>query len=109
MKNPKVFITFDPKLLVMRRFVVYSVLVSSISFGCYGQEFLKRTYHDKNKKDLKEVYQVQDTVSNVLSGRYISYFVNGNVESRGQFRNNETVGVWEFFYENGNLKMRGLL
>lgn len=93
----------------MRRFVVCSILICTISFGCFGQEILRRTYHDKNRKDLKEVYQVQDSISNVLNGRYISYFVNGNVESRGQFRNNETVGVWEFFYETGNLKMRGLL
>ncbi len=93
----------------MRRFVIYSILATGISFSSFGQDFLRRTYHDKNKKDLKEVYQVQDTISNVLNGRYISYFVNGNVESRGQFRNNETVGVWEFFYETGNLKMRGML
>ena len=23
--------------------------------------------------------------------------------------NNETTGVWEFYYETGNLKMRGIL
>ncbi len=108
-KYQQEFITFVSKYLVMRRFVIYSLLVCTISAPSHGQEFLRRTYYDKNKKDLKEVYQVQDSLSNVLHGRYISYFVNGNVESRGQFRNNETVGVWEFFYETGNLKMRGML
>lgn len=66
-------------------------------------------YHDAEKKNLKEVYQVKDTIHNILHGRYISYFLNGNIESKGQFMNNETTGVWEFFYETGNLKMRGIL
>jgi uncharacterized protein len=74
-----------------------------------GQSFTRQTYHDKNKKNLKEVYQVKDTVSNILHGRYLSYYLNGNVESKGQFTNNETTGVWEFFYETGNLRMRGIL
>jgi uncharacterized protein len=74
-----------------------------------AQTFTRQTYHDKNKKNLKEVYQVKDTVRNILHGRYISYYVNGNMESKGQFTNNETTGVWEFFYETGNLRMRGIL
>lgn len=74
-----------------------------------GQSFTRQTYHDKEKKNLKEVYQVKDTVKNIVHGRYISYFVNGNIESKGQFTNNETTGVWEFFYETGNLRMRGIL
>lgn len=70
---------------------------------------MRRTYHDPEKKNLKEVYQVKDTIRNILHGRYISYYLNGNVESKGQFANNETVGVWEFFFETGKLKMRGIL
>jgi antitoxin component YwqK of YwqJK toxin-antitoxin module len=31
------------------------------------------------------------------------------MESKGFFSNNETTGIWEFFYETGNLKMRGAL
>ena len=31
------------------------------------------------------------------------------MDSKGQFMNNETTGVWEFYYETGNLKMRGIL
>ncbi|MEJ1238170.1 hypothetical protein WBG78_08575 [Chryseolinea sp. T2] len=68
-----------------------------------------RTYHDKDEKFIKEVYQVKDTIRNVPHGRYVSYFLNGKVESRGQFTNNETSGVWEFYYETGKLKMRGIL
>jgi uncharacterized protein len=76
---------------------------------CLAQGVTIQTYHDLEKKHLKEVYQVKDTIRKILHGRYISYFLNGNVESKGQFTNNETTGVWEFFYETGNLKMRGIL
>jgi antitoxin component YwqK of YwqJK toxin-antitoxin module len=74
-----------------------------------AQSGIRSTYHDAAKKYVKEVYQVKDTIQNVLHGRYISYFLNGSIESKGQFMNNETTGVWEFFYETGNLKMRGIL
>lgn len=75
----------------------------------FGQGFTRYSYHDPEKKNLKEVYQVKDTISNVLQGKYISYFLNGNIESKGQFQNNETNGVWEFYYVTGKLKMRGAL
>jgi antitoxin component YwqK of YwqJK toxin-antitoxin module len=74
-----------------------------------GQGITRFTYHDADKKHLKEIFQVKDTIRNVLHGRYISYFLNGNTESKGQFVNNETTGVWEFFYETGTVKMRGIL
>jgi antitoxin component YwqK of YwqJK toxin-antitoxin module len=74
-----------------------------------GQGITRFTYHDPGKKSLKEIYQVKDTIQNILNGRYISYYLNGNVESKGQFVNNETAGVWEFYYETGNKRMRGVL
>ncbi len=77
-------------------------------FG-FSQGFTRYVYHDAAKKNVKEIYQVKDTIENVLQGRYISYFLNGNIESKGQFVNNETTGVWEFYFETGNLKMRGIL
>lgn len=79
------------------------------AFAAAGQGVMRQSYHDPEKKNLKELYQVRDTVRNVLHGRYISYYLNGNIESKGQFANNETTGVWEFYYETGNLKMRGIL
>jgi len=74
-----------------------------------AQGFTRYTYHDPEKKNLKEIYIVKDTIRNILHGKYISYFLNGNVESKGQFVNNETSGAWEFYYESGKLKMRGNL
>lgn len=89
--------------------IIYFSLFVAITHEVCAQGFVRETYHDAEKKHRKEVYQVKDTLRNTLHGQYISYFLNGNVESRGQFTNNETTGVWEFFYETGNLKMRGIL
>jgi len=79
-----------------------------MSYGAHAQ-VTRYTYHDKEKKHLKEVYQVKDTINNVLEGKYISYYLNGNIESQGQFANNETVGTWDFYYETGKPKMTGIL
>ncbi|MFY7919344.1 MAG: hypothetical protein ACOVOF_08510 [Chryseotalea sp.] len=65
-----------------------------------AQLFTRRSYHDAEKKYIKEIYQVKDTIKNILHGRYVSYHVNGTLESKGQFTNNETTGVWEFFLLN---------
>ncbi len=91
----------------MRYFVMCWIIVTP--YALLAQGFTRYTYHDPEKKNLKEIYQVKDTIRNVLHGKYISYFLNGNMESKGQFLNNETSGAWEFFYESGNLKMRGTL
>ncbi|HMR58590.1 MAG TPA: toxin-antitoxin system YwqK family antitoxin, partial [Cyclobacteriaceae bacterium] len=85
------------------------VLVFSFLPGLVLAQFKRYTYHDAEKLVTKEIYQVKDTIRNVLHGRYISYFLNGNIESKGQFLNNATSGVWEFYYETGNIKMRGIL
>lgn len=91
----------------MKAWPVLVLVVLSIEALCQG--FTRQTWHDAEKKNLKEVYVVKDTLRNVMHGRYISYFLNGNTESKGFFSNNETTGIWEFFYESGNLKMRGAL
>lgn len=93
----------------MRQSRIVLVLIIIAPLYLYGQGFTRYTYHDTDKKSLKEIFQVKDTIRNILHGRYISYFLNGNMESKGQFMNNETTGVWEFFYETGNMKMRGIL
>jgi antitoxin component YwqK of YwqJK toxin-antitoxin module len=93
--------------------VRYSYLISCFILAGFSQAraqgVMRQTYHDPEKKNLKEVYQVKDTIRNVLHGRYISYYLNGKIESKGQFENNETTGVWEFYFETGKLKMRGIL
>jgi antitoxin component YwqK of YwqJK toxin-antitoxin module len=98
-----------PWRLWLYKLALLCVLMNSCPAALFAQGFTRQAFHDLDKKNLKEVYQVKDTIRNILHGRYISYYLNGNVESKGQFTNNETTGVWEFFYETGNLKMRGIL
>ncbi len=97
------------KTLVVRSFLLIFLFFSAAASQIFAQGFMRQTYHDPEKKNVKEVYQVKDTIKNILHGRYISYYLNGNVESQGQFTDNETSGIWEFFYETGKLKMRGIL
>jgi antitoxin component YwqK of YwqJK toxin-antitoxin module len=91
----------------MRLFAGICVYLSFITLA--AQPVLRKTWHDKERQFVKEIFQVKDTVRNIRNGRYTSYYVNGKVESRGYFENNQTTGIWEFFYESGNLKMRGVL
>lgn len=94
----------------MKHFLqLFVAFLSCVPFALFSQGFTRQTFHDKEKKILKESYTVQDTIRNVLEGNYVSYYLNGKVESKGQFSNNETAGIWEFYYETGTLKMRGIL
>ncbi len=94
--------------IVRRELLLVGFILLPLAYAG-AQTVTRSTYHDAAKQNLKEIYQVKDTISNILQGRYLSYFLNGHIESKGQFVNNETTGVWEFYYETGNLKMRGIL
>ncbi|MEO5603798.1 MAG: hypothetical protein ABIR06_22965 [Cyclobacteriaceae bacterium] len=89
--------------------VTILIVLLAVSPALSAQGVTRQTFHDPDRQKLKEVYQVKDTVRNILHGGYVSYYLNGIVESKGQFTNNETSGKWEFFYETGKLKMRGVL
>jgi uncharacterized protein len=93
----------------VKRTLIIAFFTGSAIGNLFGQGFTRQSFHDAARKNLKEVYQVKDTISNVVHGRYASYYLNGNLESKGQFTNDETTGVWEFYYETGKLKMRGML
>lgn len=93
----------------MKRTTLFVFFVYSSYVNLYSQGFTHQSFHDTAKKNLKESYQVKDTIRNVVHGRYTSYYLNGNIESQGQFTENETTGVWEFYYETGKLRMRGML
>ena len=87
---------------------IATILLLLISITAKAQ-VIRYVYHDEDKSKLKEIYYVKDTISNILQGKYLSYYLNGNLESQGQFINNETVGEWNFYYETGNLKMKGIV
>ena len=112
MRTPVILITFGVLACMLLLVVVNTfgqTQPNAHSAKKVPKEFIRHTYHDKEQKIIKETYQVKDTIRNVPHGRYVSYYLNGKIESRGQFTNNETSGVWEFFYETGKLKMRGIL
>ncbi|MEQ8242526.1 membrane-binding protein [Fulvivirga sp.] len=87
---------------------LYYILFTLISYTSQAQ-VLRYVYHDEDKSKLKEMFYVRDSVSNILEGKYLSYYINGNIESEGQFKNNETYGEWNFYYETGKLKMKGVV
>ncbi|MCZ8216645.1 MAG: toxin-antitoxin system YwqK family antitoxin [Cyclobacteriaceae bacterium] len=93
----------------MRLIILLLILNITLQQSALAQLYNRTSYHDLEKRHIKEFYQVKDTVKNILHGRYISFYLNGHPESKGQFINNETSGVWEFFYETGNIRMRGIL
>lgn len=96
--------------MILRILVLIALLIlTGLSAKVLGQGATRQTYHDAQRTHLKEVYQVKDTIRNLPHGLYVSYYLSGQVESRGQFTNNETSGVWDFYYETGKLKMRGIL
>lgn len=39
-----------------------------------------------------------------FEGRLTEYYPNGKVRTKGYYHNNEKIGLWEFYYPNGNLK-----
>ena len=92
----------------MRRSIAITILLT-MPLLLAAQGVMRQTFHDSEKKKIKEVFFVKDTIRNILQGAYTSYYINGNTESKGQFVNNETSGIWEFYYETGVLKMRGIL
>ena len=75
----------------------------------YAQRITVHTYYDESETRLKETFMVLEGNQNVLDGKYISYFQNGNIKSEGFYKSNEPTGYWNYFYEGGKLKMRGQL
>ncbi|MDH5598977.1 MAG: membrane-binding protein, partial [Cyclobacteriaceae bacterium] len=83
-------------------------MILSVVFKVQGQDTYTEvyTYHDLEKEKIKEIYYIKDTISKILEGKYLSYYLNGKIESSGQFNKNEAIGVWEFYFETGSLKMK---
>lgn len=66
-------------------------------------------YYDSDKKLIKEVFWVSDTLKMELEGPYTAYFASGSLKEKGQYAANVAVGFWEYFYESGTPKMKGEL
>ncbi|BDD09799.1 hypothetical protein FUAX_22310 [Fulvitalea axinellae] len=56
---------------------------------------------------LKEAFQLRDSVSGVMEGRYRSFFRNGILESQGEYRDGLPDGKWFFYYKDGRIQAEG--
>jgi antitoxin component YwqK of YwqJK toxin-antitoxin module len=41
-------------------------------------------------------------------GLWEFYYDNGNIEMRGSFKDGKAEDIWEFYYDNGNIESKGL-
>ena len=62
---------------------------------------------DFHVRRLKSVYFVLKDNQDVMHGKMVSFYENGKVISEGEYRLNEPFGVWNYYFENGDLKMHG--
>ncbi len=66
---------------------------------------LRIYYQDQPK--LKEEIEVSPNDTTIYNGRYLEYFENGLIKTKGKYEQNEAVGLWEYYYESGQLKSSG--
>lgn len=91
----------------MKLYFIFSLLLL-FSFSAAGQ-IKVQTFYDRERILPKEVYYVADSLSQTITGTYVSYYFNGNVKSMGQFEKNRAIGIWKHYYENGKVKMEGTM
>ncbi|MCG8473973.1 MAG: hypothetical protein MI784_00595 [Cytophagales bacterium] len=52
---------------------------------------------------------MRDTTSGILEGKYIAYYRNGKIKTKGYYKNNKPALVWREFYESGQVKSEARL
>ena len=61
-------------------------------------------YYDKEQKILKaEGFIHNYGFSEYKYGKWKNYYSNGNVESTGEYKKNDEIGIWEYYTEDGFL------
>ncbi|WP_258104052.1 toxin-antitoxin system YwqK family antitoxin [Marinoscillum sp. MHG1-6] len=90
----------------MRPTFLKYLLIFSVVCPAFGQVFVKKTFFDADTTHLKEMISLSEADSS-LQGLYQSFYLNGSLESRGYYHNNESDSTWAFFYENGQKKAEG--
>lgn len=91
------------------RFVLLFSLFSYLICTQADAQIKVRTFYDKEKTQLKELFYIADSTTQALDGPYVSYYYNGNIKTSGHYENNQASGFWKYYYENGNIKMEGAL
>src|ERR1035437_5523149 len=81
---------------------------SSFSFSFQKSDSANRkvqTYYDKDKKVIKEKYQIKKTGNNTYKdGLYQIFFESGKLWQAGNYKNDSLYGIWDIYYANGQLK-----
>ncbi len=47
---------------------------------------------------------IQQYIDGVDYGKWVFYFPNGEIETKGKFKNGVRIGKWKYYYESGALK-----
>ncbi len=65
------------------------------------------TYYENSGK-IKQIFYKKRMFSDIIIGNYTSFYENGNVNTKGQFYDNEystiRVGAWFWYYSDGTLE-----
>jgi hypothetical protein len=66
----------------------------------------KGRFKDVNKSNAEQLIATGSyDVNGLKEGDFISYYLNGNLEAKGNFKRNMYNGKWEFFYPTGKPKI----
>lgn len=106
------------KIEIMKKFLIIVIsLLFFVNLG-FSQHVGDggKTYYDKNKTKLKEVYNYKEV--NVFSatgdhsivevikkkhGPYFYYYESGKIKISGNYKNDEKHGEWKYFNAEGSL------
>lgn len=58
---------------------------------------------ESNIQDNEERIILQYYKNNILEGDYREFFPNGNLGTKGKFKNGNPIGRWEYYLKNGTL------
>jgi antitoxin component YwqK of YwqJK toxin-antitoxin module len=98
-------ITFEDKALEVRKG----------PYAFYENGFVKEEgdYDKGHKNGVWKKYDDKTKLSETLSyyygklmGQYHSYWLNGNLKLAGKYRNDQKIGLWEYYYSDAKLALR---
>jgi len=81
----------------MKYIVITSLLL--FPFLIFGQ--IKKETKYKNSDQILESYYVDSSNDEILVGKYIKFYENGDTNVVGYFKNNKKDSVWTIYYPNG--------
>jgi antitoxin component YwqK of YwqJK toxin-antitoxin module len=100
-------------LLSQKRVTIYydkNWFISSKEYSEFYREATIDTLTNKFQGEVKDFYKNGFPEMSITYDRSIKtdsfylYFPNGNIKTRGYYRNNKRWGIWSNYYENGRLK-----